>query len=129
MDADTNQEASPAPVVPVIAMAEELFKEKVGWEQFYEEILGPEGAVRTQYPEVKDRLRFMHETSDGLEIMEMLFQLRSASGGAVTGLQDMVPIRMPKALHESLRIEGNEHNISMNKLCVMKLMEINGREV
>ena len=36
----------------------------------------------------------------------------------------VVTVRLPKSLHESLRVEAFEHHTSMNKLCISKLLQI-----
>ncbi len=35
----------------------------------------------------------------------------------------MITVRLPKSLHEALRVEAHEHRTSMNKLCISKLLQ------
>ena len=35
----------------------------------------------------------------------------------------VITVRMPKSLHEALRAEAHEHQTSMNKLCISKLLQ------
>ena len=35
----------------------------------------------------------------------------------------MVTVRIPRSLHEALRVEAHEHRTSMNKLCISKLLQ------
>ena len=34
----------------------------------------------------------------------------------------MITVRLPESLHESLKAEAADHNTSMNKLCITKLL-------
>ena len=35
----------------------------------------------------------------------------------------VITVRLPKSLHEALRVEADEHHTSMNKLCISKLLQ------
>ena len=42
----------------------------------------------------------------------------------------VITVRLPKSLHEALRVEAHEHRTSMNKLCISKLLQfIDGQQV
>ena len=42
----------------------------------------------------------------------------------------VITVRLPKSLHEALRVEAHEHQTSMNKLCISKLLQfIDGDKV
>jgi predicted HicB family RNase H-like nuclease len=43
--------------------------------------------------------------------------------------QRVITVRLPKSLHESLKVEAHARNISLNELCKMKLqLDIPGAE-
>ena len=35
----------------------------------------------------------------------------------------MITVRLPKSLHEYLRVQAEENNLSINKLCISKLLQ------
>ena len=41
----------------------------------------------------------------------------------------MVTVRIPRSLHEALRVEAHEHCTSMNKLCISKLLQFIDKEM
>ena len=36
----------------------------------------------------------------------------------------VITIRLPRCLHDALRVEAHEHRTSMNKLCISKLLQL-----
>ena len=35
-----------------------------------------------------------------------------------------ITVRLPRSMHEMLRVEAHEHRTSMNKLCISKLLQL-----
>ena len=108
----------------VLRLAQEAFSKTGSWVEFYREMLGSEGVVRKLYP-VSDEMRFFEASNEFAELQEMVAAMRSqdSSKGDATEPERMITIRLPKSLHDALRIEADEMNLSINKLCISKLLQ------
>ena len=108
----------------VLRLAQEAFPKTGSWVLFYREMLGADGVVRKLYPEPQE-MRAFEESSEFAELQEMVAAMRSqdSSKGDATEPERMITIRLPKSLHDSLRIEADEMNLSINKLCISKLLQ------
>lgn len=107
-----------------LRLAQEAFAKTGSWVVFFREILGVEGVVRKLYPTSEEMRRF--ETSAQYsELQEMVAAIRSQdnSKGDSVEPERMITIRLPKSLHDSLRVESDEMNLSINKLCISKLIQ------
>jgi hypothetical protein len=104
--------------------AEQLLTEEPDWVTFYREILGPQGVVRHIFP-TRETLAAFERSEVYQEILQMLNRLRERGPGAPEGLEPtrVITVRLPKSLHEALRVEAHEHRTSMNKLCISKLLQ------
>lgn len=110
-------------------IAVEVFPAADSWVVFFREILGSGGIVRQLFRTV-DEIRYWESTDEFLEIQEMVTALRSNESGKGDSAepQRMITVRLPTSLHEALKTEAEEHQTSMNKLCMSKLlMSIDGR--
>jgi predicted HicB family RNase H-like nuclease len=104
--------------------AEALFERKPDWIQFYREILGLHGAVRRRFNTMESLATFK-QSDTYAKLLRMVTQLRSKAPGE-TPLGEatkIITVRIPKSLHDALRIEAFEHRTSMNKLCISKLLQ------
>ncbi len=105
-------------------LAQSLFSRDPDWVTFYREILGLHGLVRRSYP-TRELLSEFEQTEAYLEIQQMLTRLRRQ--GPPTDNEEeptrVITVRLPKSLHEALRVEAHEHHTSMNKLCISKLLQ------
>jgi len=108
----------------VLRLAQAAFAQTGAWVVFYREMLGTDGIVRQLYPS-SEEMRYFEGSSDFAELQEMVAAMRSqdASKGDATEPERMITIRLPKSLHDSLRIESEEMNLSINKLCISKLLQ------
>ena len=112
-------------------VAAQLFAEEPDWITFYREVLGLRGIVRQTFP-TREMLAEFEQTEAHQEILRMLTKLREQGP---TSLDDAEPtrvitVRLPRSLHEALRVEAHEHRTSMNKLCISKLLKfIDGEQV
>ncbi len=111
--------------------AEQLLAQEPDWGTFYREILGPHGVVRHTFP-TRETLAAFERSGAYQEIQQMLNRLReygpvSPDDGEPTRV---ITVRLPRSLHEALRVEAHEHRTSMNKLCISKLLQfIEGEKV
>ena len=108
----------------VVSMASELFGVAPTWTAFYREVLGKAGIVDSIFPESEDRQTY--EASDShSQIFEMLTALRSRDlpENDPTEPQRMITIRLPMTLHNAICDEANELEVSVNKLCISRMLQ------
>ena len=108
----------------VVSHATELFGVAPTWAAFYREILGCEGIIRTAFPDSPSMERY-EQSDQHSKVLEMLTVLRSRDlpENDPTESQRMVTIRMPKSLYDVICEEANELKISVNKLCISRVMQ------
>jgi predicted HicB family RNase H-like nuclease len=110
--------------------AEQLFAKGPDWVTFYREILGLRGIVRQIFPS-REQLGAFEQTAAYQDIQLLLTQLRKQ--GPLTLNEEeptrVITVRLPKSLHEALRVEAHEHQTSMNKLCISKLLQFIDNEM
>jgi predicted HicB family RNase H-like nuclease len=109
----------------VLRQSKRLFDNEPDWVSFYREVLGINGVIRRHYPDAHSLTEF-EKSDEYLDIQVMLAKLRENGRTQVTELEPtrVITVRMPKSLHESLRVEAHERHTSMNKLCISKLLQM-----
>jgi hypothetical protein len=105
-------------------VAAELFGVAPTWTAFYRETLGVDGVAHQVFNNADD-YRSYEASETHTKILEMLTVLRSreATDCDPTEPQRMITIRIPKSLHDSLCKESNDLEISVNKLCITRLVQ------
>lgn len=111
---DKNQE--------VYRAAYEAFCQASNWVQFYREVLGVGGIVRRAFPTLELVGEF-EATEEYAQIQQMLAKLREQALPPNAEETKVITVRLPRSLHEALRVEAHEHQTSMNKLCISKLLQ------
>ena len=108
----------------VFRAARALYGKQPDWVAFYREILGLKGLVRRAFPTPTSLAEF-EQSDDYAEIQQMLTQLRRFRLADSNGEEPtrVITVRLPKSMHEALRIEAYDHHTSMNKLCISKLLQ------
>lgn len=108
----------------LMEFAQELFASTGSWVVFYREMLGVNGAVRKWFPKAGEYQAFL-KSPRYAELQEMVAALRSQDGskGDTTEPERMITIRIPKSLHDALTKESEEAHLSINKLCISKLLQ------
>jgi len=112
-------------------VAAQLYAEEPDWITFYREVLGLRGIVRQTFP-TREMLAAFEQTEAHQEILRMLTKLREQGPASLDDAEPtrVITVRLPRSLHEALRVEAHEHRTSMNKLCISKLLKfIDGEEV
>ncbi|MFM9059843.1 MAG: toxin-antitoxin system HicB family antitoxin [Planctomycetaceae bacterium] len=108
----------------VLHTAERLFATSPEWVVFFREVLGIDGIVSRTFGSGDARMRF--ECSPHYaRIREMLDLLRSRERDRPMDREAnrVVTVRMPRALHEALKAEAADHRMSINTLCISKLLK------
>jgi uncharacterized protein (DUF4415 family) len=106
--------------------AQLAFSHQPNWVAFYREMFGRGGLIRRKYPTLELRAEF-RQTETYAEIRRMLDELRRKHATPVHDPAEptrVITVRIPKSVHEALRAEAHDHQTSMNKLCIMKLLPL-----
>lgn len=108
----------------VLQVAKPLFHEKPDWVTFFRETLGVKGAARAVFPSQEEYVLF-EQSAEFAEIQKMVASLRTRkAGGSKNEATRVITVRLPESLHEALKAEASDHNTSMNKLCISKLLQV-----
>jgi predicted HicB family RNase H-like nuclease len=110
----------------VFRVADEIFRQRPSWVTFFREVLGVDGIVR-QFYSTPETLSQFEQTSEYQKIQQMLAKLRENDADLPGGPREptrVITVRLPKSLHESLRVEAHDRHTSMNKLCISKLLQV-----
>jgi predicted HicB family RNase H-like nuclease len=109
----------------VLQVAERLFAMEPEWVVFFREVLGVDGIVRRTFSDPEALMRF-ECSPQYARIREMLDGLRSRQNDqqAQREAQRVITVRMPKSLHETLKSEAEQMKVSVNTLCISKLMKL-----
>ncbi|MBN2477235.1 MAG: toxin-antitoxin system HicB family antitoxin [Pirellulales bacterium] len=108
----------------ILCFATRFYPEAPDWVTFYRETFGLHGIVRRHFP-TPTLLAEFEQSETYRELQQMLTRLRE-QGPLTTDPQEptrVITVRLPRSLHESLRVEAHEHHTSMNKLCISKLLQ------
>jgi predicted HicB family RNase H-like nuclease len=108
-----------------LRVAEDLFSQRPEWIVFFREILGVDGVVSQLFPTPEERAEFQR-SPEYAAVQHMIAELRSQAALRMQ-LDEREPtrvitVRLPKSVHEALRAEAFSREISMNKLCIAKLL-------
>ena len=109
----------------VLHVAERLYSMNPEWVVFFREVLGVEGIVRRTFSDPESLLRF-ECSPQYARIREMLdaLRVRQQERPADRETQRVVTVRMPRSLHETLKAEADQMRVSINTLCISKLMKL-----
>ena len=116
----------------VLRAAYELFTKSPppDWVTFFRKIMGLNGVIRRAF-RTPERLAQFEQTDTYAEILNLLTRLRERTVPPEDPNEPtrVITVRLPKSLHEALRVEAHEHQTSMNKLCISKLLQFIDNEL
>jgi predicted HicB family RNase H-like nuclease len=109
----------------VLEVAERLHRMEPEWVVFFREILGVDGVVRRTFSNPDSLVRF-ECSPEYARIREMLDDLRNRQRDQPTERHKhrVITVRMPRTLHETLKAEAEQMRVSVNTLCISKLMKL-----
>jgi predicted HicB family RNase H-like nuclease len=109
----------------VLEVAERLHAMAPEWVVFFREVLGVDGIIRRTFNTPEALVRF-ECTPHYARIREMLDELREKQREkpADREAQRVITVRMPSSLHETLKAEADALRVSINTLCISKLMKL-----
>ncbi|RLS70010.1 MAG: hypothetical protein DWI26_03740 [Planctomycetota bacterium] len=105
-------------------VAAELFGVAPTWTAFYRETLGVDGIAHCIFASPED-FRHYEATESHSKVLEMLTVLRSRDlpDCDPTETLRMITVRIPKSLHDRICKEANELDVSVNKLCITRMLQ------
>jgi len=109
----------------VLQVAERLYSMNPEWVVFFREVLGVDGLVRRTFADAASLARF-ECSPQYARIREMLDSLRSRQSDREREREALrvVTVRMPRSLHQTLKSEARQMRVSINTLCISKLMKL-----
>ena len=109
----------------VLQVAERLFAMDPEWVVFFREVLGVDGIIRRTFGDPDSLVRF-ECSPQYARIREMLDALRKRQQGQESDRESLrvITVRLPKSLHQTLKQEAEEMRVSINTLCISKLVKL-----
>ncbi len=107
------------------SLANDLFGHAPTWICFFREVLAVGGLTHCLFATPEEYAEFMMSTHyDQLQQMLTALRSRDLPENDPNDPQRMITVRLPKSLHESLCAEAGALNISINKLCISRLLQV-----
>ncbi len=124
MESTTQSYVAPEKKQEALRAAQELFTQLPDWLTFFKATLGIDGKVRELFPSQEEFCAF-ERTEEYGQIHKMVAALRAMKKNPSLNQEPtrVITVRLPKSVHEALRAEANDHDISMNWLCIAKLIQ------
>lgn len=106
-------------------VANDLFGNAPTWVCFYRELLGGNGMIHQIFT-TNDEFGAFLRTEQYHQIQLMLTALRSRDlpENDPNDPQRMITVRLPKSLHEAMCDEAGRLNISVNRLCISRMLQL-----
>jgi predicted HicB family RNase H-like nuclease len=103
-------------------VARSLFEHQPTWTLFHRELFGVGGAIPRLFPGDEEMSKFK-ESPICTVINDMVRALRETAPAPYEGATRVITVRIPASLHETLRWEAQQLGVSMNRLCITRLLE------
>ncbi len=106
-------------------VANDLFGNAPTWVCFYRALLGGSGMIHQIFTDQDEFGRFIR-SDQYHQIQMMLTALRSRDlpENDPNDPQRMITVRLPKSLHEAMCDEAGRLNISVNRLCISRMLQL-----
>jgi len=106
-------------------VANDLFGNAPTWVCFYRELMGGDGLIPQLFPSNEDFGSFLR-CDQYYQVQMMLTALRSRDlpENDPNDPQRMITVRLPKSLHEALCDEAVRLGISVNRLCISRMLQL-----
>jgi predicted HicB family RNase H-like nuclease len=92
------------------------------WMIVYREVLGVDGAADRLFATDKEMKRFTNSKSHQT-IQNRLSELRERTPARSESPTRVITVRLPASLHDTLRAEARQRGVSLNRLCISRLLE------
>lgn len=106
-------------------LANDLFGNAPTWICFYRELLGGLGLVHVLFPNPVDFGSFLRSDQyHQIQLMLTALRSRDLPENDPNDPQRMITVRLPKSLHEAICEEAGRLNISVNRLCISRMLQL-----
>jgi len=106
-----------------MSLAQILFDAKTDWPSYFREVLGLTGIVERLFSDEAEMARFKasKEHATIQEYLAILVKGRSDANREEPGR--VITVRLPDSLHASLKTAARKREMSLNELCINRLLQ------
>ena len=108
-------------------VATTLVAQQPDWTIVFREVLGVDGAANRLFGTDEEMQQFTSSQTHQ-RIQELLADLQSRTPPRAESPTRVITVRLPASLHDTLREEARQRGVSLNKLCISRLLEENDGE-
>ena len=106
-------------------IANDLFGNAPTWVCFYRALMGGDGMIPLLFPQDDDFGQFLRcEQYHQIQLMLTALRSRDLPENDPNDPQRMITVRLPKSLHEALCEEAGRLGISVNRLCISRMLQL-----
>jgi hypothetical protein len=109
----------------VLEFAQERAKTATDWLEVHFAVFGADGKASELFPTESERAAFLR-TPEYKRLLALLDSLpRPAKNEArevISSANGAISVRLPRSVHAALLVEANAEGVSLNQLCVAKLV-------
>ena len=108
----------------VLRAAQEVFSKTDSWVIAFRLLMGRDGAARQAFADAES-YEWFATSAQCADLQEMIAAMRSqdTSKSSAVESERMITIRLPSSLHDTLTDEADAAGLSVNKLCISKLVQ------
>lgn len=109
----------------VYSAARSLYETTPHWLVFFREVFGVRGLISEAFATSEERDAFA-ETMHYADVQSMLQRLRDAGAEGASDSKEstrVITLRIPASMHETIRKEAYERQVSMNRYLIDRLLE------
>lgn len=108
--------------------AMDVYAKTNDWVTLFRTMMGVNGTINGLFPD-DDELNAFQQSQEFREILQMIARLRQnrhrkKDKNTNREPTKVITVRMPKSLHELLSDQADQRNISINQLCISKLLQM-----
>jgi hypothetical protein len=94
----------------LLQVALDLHAMRPQWLEFFDRMLGVDGHIRKAFPDPEDLAAFLRS--------------EQSASAPLRESRKVLTVRVPRSLHETLKAEAQQLGVSINQLCITKLIRI-----
>lgn len=99
-----------------------LIAQQPDWTIVFREVLGVDGAANRLFDSDEEMKQFTDSESHQ-KIQKLLSELRERTPVRSESPTRVITVRLPASLHDTLREEARQRGVSLNRLCITRLLE------
>ena len=106
-------------------IANDLFGNAPTWTCFYRELMGSAGIIKTLFSDTEEFSQFLRSDQyHQIQLMLTALRSRDLPESDPKDPQRMITVRLPKSLHKAMCDEAKALNISVNRLCISRMLQL-----